>query len=138
MNIFDVVNELSVLCVTLLMMAVSTIWYSSWMFGDIWMREAKITNESISPSKSDMFRKTLLTFFCYFCMTMCFAYIVAVAPQLHLSLKAINLFLIVFVGALLGPVSIWEQKTLRYFLVSIGFMSVFITLGLSILASWPW
>lgn len=138
MNIFDVVNELSVLCVTLLMMAVSTIWYSSWMFGNIWMRETSSTEQSLLTSPFEMFRKTALTFVSYFTITLSVAYILAVAPQLHLPLHTVTLTIFAFTVAVLAPISIWEQKSLRYFLISIGFMVVFIVASVYILTSWPW
>ncbi len=138
MNIFDVINEVAVLCTTLFMMAVSTVWYSSLLFGRVWAKELGLKPEEVDVKEPDLARMMVCTFVSYATLLTLLAYLMVVAPLADVSIKALALFAFVFVAAALAPAVIWEKKSLRYYAITLGFMGIFIIGGMFILRYWPW
>lgn len=135
MNIFDVINEIAVLGTAVLMMAVSTVWYSSILLSPSWINVLQIPEESSSKSKITMLVGTLVS---YVILLTGIAYLVALAPLLLLTPFLLSLFLTLCVGAIIIIPVIWEGKSITYFLINFGFASVFIIGGTFVLQYWPW
>ena len=135
---FEAIHEFAVLGTTCFMMALATVWYSPMMFGTIWMKEARLTDDMIEKSKPDMWKHMTLTFVSYTVMLAFIAQMVVYAPLL--SLKAIEAagLLVLFVAAGAVPLVLFEGRSIRYFGIQIGFYAVFILLGTLMLQYWPW
>lgn len=138
MNIFDVVNELAVFGSTLFMMALSTIWYSSLLFGTLWMNAVQLTEERMNLGLPDMIRNMAITFICYFTGLFLVGYMIAVAPVLNTPVSTLALYMFIFGSVLCAPAVVWEQRNLRYYFITIGFLAFFIFGGAYMLVLWPW
>jgi hypothetical protein len=135
---FEVVHEFAVIGTTFFMMALATVWYSPMLFGNVWMKEARLTDEMIENAKPDMWKHMLLTFMSYSLMLVLLAQMVVYAPRLSLEPIEAASLLALFVA--LGAVStvLFEGRSIRYFAIQVGFYVVFILLGTLILQYWPW
>lgn len=137
-SMFEVVHEFAVLGTTFFMMALATVWYSPMLFGGVWLKEARLTDEMLEKAEPHMLKHMILTFVSYALMLVLIAHMVVYAPLL--SLKAIEaaglLVLFVTLGAI--PTVLFEGRSIRYFGIQVGFYAVFILLGTLILQYWPW
>lgn len=127
-HMFELVNEIAIIGVAFLMMAVATVWYSSMLFG---------VQSSGSEKKSSVFQLAA-TFVCYFCMLFLLAYASALAPLVSLSPLSVLISLAGFTAALTASKAVLEEKTLRYYLINLGFYVIFIIGGGLVLHYWPW
>jgi hypothetical protein len=135
---FEVVHEFAVLGTTCFMMALATVWYSPMLFGNIWMKEARLTVDMIQKETPNMWKHMVLTFVSYAMMLVLLAQMIAYAPLLSLEAIEAAGFLVLFVVLGSVPTVLSEGKSLRYFGIQAGFYAVFILLGTLILQYWPW
>jgi len=133
MNLFSTINIIAVLGTTCLMMAVSTIWYSSLLFGKfVWKTEDEEYNDSYA------LRLTLLRFVAYACVLSLLSSMISLSPLLSLKPSAIAVALLVLAGALISLPAILERRPLSYYLTNVGFVGVLIVGGTFVLQYWPW
>lgn len=132
------VNLVAVFGTTLLMMAVSTVWYSSILFGSLWLTSLGLKDEHIEKSKQKIAISLGLTFVSYFIVLVVLSYVSTVAPLLALSSLKASLLATLFAGALFAWHTLSERKSLQYYLINIGFIAVFIIGGTLVLQYWPW
>ena len=135
---FEVIREFAVLGTTCFMMALATVWYSPMMFGSIWMKEARLTDDMIEKAKPDMWKHMVLTFISYTILLVLIAQMVVYAPLLSLEAIEAAGLLVLFVAAGAVPLVLFEGRSIRYFGIQIGFYAVFILLGTLMLEYWPW
>ena len=135
---FELIHEFAVLGIAFFMLALATIWYSPMVFGKKWMQEVKITPEMIEAAEADAWQHMVLTFISYVFMLSLLALLVVFAPKISLTPVQAAAILSVFVVATFIPATLFEGKTLRYFLIQSGFFVLFIMLGTLMLQYWPW
>lgn len=135
---FEGVNEIAVLGTTFFMMAVATVWYSPMLFGTVWMKATRLTDEDTQKAKKTMWLQILLTFVSYASMLLLLGYVIAFAPTLGLTAFNASLLLVGFVWAVLIAFIIWELKPFSYYFIHAGFFGVFIIVGTFLLDYWPW
>lgn len=133
MNFFAVVNELEVLVVTLFMLCLSTLWYSSYLFGGVWETE---TISKPSDTHKNMYANIVATFLGYFVVLLGVAFLNAVSQKMSFSVSLMSAGLWLCVSGALLPVFISEQKSIKMFLITIGFIGVLINLGSYLLYAW--
>lgn len=138
MNIFDILNEVAVLGTTFLLMAVSTVWYSTMLFGRFLSSDERnaLSHDSLSSSQKALL--AVCTFIGYFVALCGIGYFVAVAPLLSLTPSTMALYLALFGSALSTLPLIAENRSLRTVLVHIGFTIVFVCVGALVINYWPW
>lgn len=135
---FEVVHEFAVLGTACFMMALATVWYSPVLFGKVWMKETGLTDEMVNDAQSQMWTHLILTFVSYVVLLTLLAQVIAYAPVVALAPLQASGLLTLFVAAILIPVILSEGRSVRYFMVQVGFNAVFILLGTLILQYWPW
>ena len=133
MNFFAVVNELSVLVVTFFMLCLSTLWYSSYLFGGLWEKEVKTFSSSLKTNPQLLI---LVTFFGYFIVLLSVAFLNALTQKLSLPMLLMPMGLWACISAALLPFHVWEKKSIKLYLVYVGFLSVLINLGSYLLYAW--
>lgn len=139
MNIIESLNWMGIIGTSLLMMAVSTIWYSNVLFGTMWTQSQKRSLESQDQPRSVMIRSLLYTFVCFIILLSGLAYAQTVlVPLLKTAPLVVAVGIVIFVGAFTAVPVIWEQKSFVYYLINLGFELVFILGGTLILHYWPW
>jgi len=137
MIFFELIDIVAVLATAFFMMALCTIWYSSMLFGKVWNKEVGILPLWLQSTKGHMLLLGT-TFVCYVIALCVLSYVVTIAPLLSLSLLQIASLSTLFALALLGMFSVAEGRRFPYYFVNAGFLAVFITGGILILAYWPW
>lgn len=133
MNFFAVVNELEVLVVALFMLCLSTLWYSSYLFGGVWEKETNIQSSSIDKN---IYARIVATFFGYFVVLMGVAFLNALSQKMSLSISLMSFGFWMCVAGALVPIYVWEHKSVKLFLIAIGFIGVLINLGSYLLYAW--
>lgn len=129
MNVFDMINEIAVLGTAFLMLACSTVWYSSALFGKSMWTKDEVSHESF---------KIVLTFAGYVVALTALSYMIAAASISAVSSITVSLLIALFAGALLVPLALWEGKRFSYIAINFGFLLLFIIGGTVILEYWPW
>jgi hypothetical protein len=135
---FESVNEIAVVGATFFMMAAGTVWYSPMFFGNAWLRELRVSDTDIENTKQHMWRQLLITFVTYGAMLMIIAKVNTFAPEVGISVAEASFALAAFVALLFFATVQWEQKSMKYYLISTGFYSFFIIAGSFIIDYWPW
>lgn len=135
---FEVIHEFAVLGTACFMLALATIWYSPLLFGKVWMRETKMTQEMLEKAQPDNWKHMLVTFVSYVVMLGLLAVMVVYAPLLGLTPLCAAGLLSLFVVAGVVPTTLFEGRSFRYFAIQAGFSVLFIVLGTLMLQYWPW
>ena len=135
---FDGVNIIAVIGTTFFMMASATVWFSPMMFGKLWLRELKVTEEEIEASRQSMYTHLGLTAFSYAVALFVLAFIALRIGDLEITTLEGSVIIVALVVAFLGNISLWENKTLTYFLINSSFYTYFIIIGMFMLSYWPW
>jgi len=128
------VNYLAVLVAALSNFALGALWYSRALLGNPWMQASGMTEEKIRSANMGR------TFGLAFILELVAAYVLAlfIGPDagLHLGLLVglhAGLFL---VGGSLGVLYLFEQHSLKLWLVNAGYMTVAFGLMGAILGAW--
>lgn len=132
MQLFEIINEVAVVGITFFMMAVSTVWYSSVLFGKFVFK-----NERVHDTQK-MFVMLALTAVSYAVALALIAYVIAFAPVFMVTALTMAVLIAVFASALFAPLMIFESKTLTEYLVHVGFIILFVIGGSILLQYWPW
>ncbi len=131
---FTIINEIAVIGCTFLMLAISTIWYSSYMFGSLWKKHAP----SITAPEHGALRRILFAAIAYAVMLSLLAYLLALSPLLQLSSFVASLCVFLFAAAFLAALCIEQGRSHIYFLIQAGFFFLFIVGGAFVIQYWPW
>jgi hypothetical protein len=122
------INEMGVFGTVLLMLALSTVWYSLPFFKRA--QEKSITVSTVKELVLQMLGYTLLVWL--------LALLQLHALRFSLSLVWIGTLAVVFIGTLLFLLTYKEKKGYRYYLMHLGFIAIFIVGTLTVLHYWPW
>jgi len=122
------INEMGVFGSVLLMLALSTVWYSFPFFQRA---------QENSPTVSTV-RGLILQMLGYTLLVWLLALLQLHALRYSLSLVWIGALCVVFTSTLLFLLTYKEGKGYRYYLMHLGFIAIFIVGTLTVLHYWPW
>lgn len=135
---FEGINEIAVLVSALVIIAVGSVWYSPAVFGRPWMKGARISDDDMAASKDKMMKLFVLGAVANLVLAFVLATFLNYTGNSVIEVYALATFFTVLAGAVVANATIWEQKTLSYFLINIGYIAVSIFSVMSIVAYWPW
>lgn len=135
---FENVNEAAVLVSVLLAMAVGSIWYSPLLFGKHWMRATGLTEADLEASKEKMPKLLVGAFVANLLLLYMIAQFVAFTQAAHKSLEVTATYLVLFLFAVMASAVIWEKKTLPYLFINVGYATVVVFGGMTVIWYWPW
>jgi len=128
------VNWLAIIAATLSSFVVGSLWYSPVMFAKVWMKEAGITEEQ--TKKANMFK--------IFGISLVLAFIIATnmafffGGEVDFTMGLFYGFLTGFgwVAMAMGTIYLFEQKSLKLWLINAGYQTVTFTVMGGILGAW--
>lgn len=135
---FETINETSVIAVSLLALAIGSIWYSPYLFGEVWQKVAGLTPETLSYAKSEFLRLLVGVLIANMIVFGVIAHVLTVVPRSILSLTELAVGLMLFVGAVLLSMVLWEKRSFTYGCIHVGYAIVVIGVGVGVLQYWPW
>lgn len=135
---FETINETSVVAVSLLALAIGSIWYSPYLFGEVWQKVAGLTSETLSYAKSEFLRLLIGVLVANMLVFGVIAHVLTVVPRSTLSLTELAVGLMLFVGAVLFSMVLWEKRSFTYGCIHVGYAIVVIGVGVGVLQYWPW
>jgi len=132
------INYMAVVAASVMFFVVGSIWFS-FLFSGQWTRELKRHNVSIKqPANNEMYIKMLLTFAANYLACLCMAYLVEMTgsstTQSGLILGSIAALGFAFTA--IGSVFIWENRSLKLFLIDVGYPVVGIIAAAVMLSVW--
>ena len=110
------------------------LWYAPFFFGRAWMNEAKLTDAEVAAANPA--RVYGLSLLLSLLAAFIFAMFLGPAPALGFAVGAGLMAGAFWVGASFGINYLFEQKSLRHFLVNAGYHTVQFTLYGAILGAW--
>lgn len=128
-------NWLAIILATLAFYATGAIWYSPILFGNIWMEEVSLTQDSLK--KVNMVKIFTLTFILSFIMVLNLAFFLN-SPDVDAKMGAIYGFMTGFGWVTMAMIltGLYEQRSWRYMAIHSGYMIVGFTLAGVILGAW--
>lgn len=122
-TILSEVNYVAVLVSAVVFFIIGSIWFS-FLFGSIWQHELKKHHVVIKqPQKNELVLKMLLTFGANVLASICMAELVVMTGSTT-ALSGLMLGGLVALGfavPALGSVFIWESRSLKLFLLDVGY-----------------
>lgn len=138
-SFFAVIHELAVLGTTFFLMALTTLWYSPLLFGEVWLRVSGIEKRVVFDETNTAFMRQLITTFCvYVSEVALLAWLLAYGARAGMTPALLTGILSVFVVVVTLPATIFEGRPWQYFAIHTGFLVVFIALAVLSLTYWPW
>ncbi len=128
------INYLAVVVAALSSFVIGFIWYAPFAFGNVWMKEAGLTEEIIK--QSSMIRILSLTFL--LALIICFNLAAFLGPEANFiwGMTAGALAGIGWVSASLGILYLFERKSVKLFLINAGYQAVTYIVAGGILGAW--
>ncbi|MBN1158044.1 MAG: DUF1761 domain-containing protein [Bacteroidales bacterium] len=122
------INYWAVLVAALSSFVIGSLWYASFLFGRVWMRESGMTEEKVS--QSNMFRTFGLAFLLSLIIAFNLAAFLGPESTLAWGIMAGALAGIGWVAASTGINYLYESKSLKLFLINGGYQAVsFMVMG---------
>lgn len=135
---FETIHEVAVVTVSFLALALGSVWYSPYVFGKVWQRVAGLRDEDLSYTPV-AFAKLLCGVFVGNLVTFSLvAHVLAVVPPTLISPFRLAVGFMVFLGAILLSMVLWERRQFLYGCIHIGYGVVVIAMGVTVLHLWPW
>ena len=135
---FQYVNEVAVIGTTFFMMALTVLWYSEYLFQKIWLRAISKSKNEITPSTAQLQKNLLVMFGTYLAVVYVIAVVVGYAQVYGVGLEKIIMLMVIGFASLVSGLLVWEQRSLGYYAVILGFSTVFIVSSSFFLYHWPW
>lgn len=133
-NAFAAVNWLAVLCASVAAFVIGWVWYSKRFFGSTWLIEVGLTEESLRQAKMPLIFGG--TFVLQFVAATALAMFLGTGSDWLIGLQAGLLIGLGWIATAYGITYLFEQRSLRIFLINTGyFLVLFATMGL-ILGAW--
>jgi hypothetical protein len=131
---FSGINFPAVIVAALTTFVIRPLWYSSLLFGKVWMREAGITDEKLK--QMNMPWTYALTFLLAFVIALTFARLTPGHADWLFGLTYGALAATGWVTAALGITHLYEQRSSKLFLINAGFHIVLFALIGTIVGAW--
>lgn len=132
------INYLAVAVSSVIFFVLGSVWFSA-LFGTMWVAELENHNVTIEqPTSNDLFLKMALTFIANCMASFAMACLVimtgstTVATGLVLGIIASLGFVVVSIGS----VFIWENRSLKLFLIDVGYPVLGILVAAVLLSVW--
>ena len=135
---FAGINELSVVIMALLGVALGSIWYSPLLFGELWMKSIGITPGDLEDLRSRLVPALGSAWLANVIFFFLLAHTIRLAEAADVSLPGVGFALLLFISAAMSSMVVWEKRPLSYVLIHIGYAAVLIFGGLGIIHFWPW
>lgn len=133
-NAIAAVNWLAVSCATLAAFLIGGVWYSKKVFGNAWMLEIGLTEEAIRQANSPVIFGG--TFVLQFIAATALAMFLGSDSDWLIGLQAGLLIGLAWIATAYGITYLFEQRSLRIFLINTGYYVVlFATMGV-IIGAW--
>lgn len=135
---FVPVNEVSIIVVSLLSVAVFHIWYSPLLFGPFWARALSHTSPELDFSQREMVRLTLVSIF----LNIIFFTIVAQwMVRGNYEVRTVYLACLsvcALMTASMTGIALWERRPLSYVCVHMMYIALVLSFGVGVIMYWPW
>jgi Protein of unknown function (DUF1761) len=135
---FETINEAAVLVVSFLALALGSIWYSPFLFGNIWQRVAGLKESDLTYSKSEFLYLLVSVLVANTVVFGVIAHTLSVVPRSVLSLSSLWIGLVLFIAAVLTSMVMWEKRSFAYGCIHIGYAVIVIGVGVGVIHYWPW
>ena len=135
---FVPVNEVAVLVSAILALAIGSIWYSPFMFGNQWMRSAGLTQDDIELPKGQMLKTFVYAVIANIVTLFLVAQFIVLSSDALKPAREVGLLLVILLGSVMANVVIWEKKPASYLFVNLGYATVVIFTGIAVIGYWPW
>jgi len=128
------INYLGVVVAALSSFLVGFLWYAPFLFGNVWMKEAGLTDEKIK--QANMIKIFGLSFL--LSLVICFNLAAFLGPEADLiwGMTAGGLAGIGWVSASLGILYLFERKSVKLFLIDAGYQTISYIVAGGILGVW--
>jgi hypothetical protein len=128
------INYLAVVVAALSSFVVGFLWYAPFLFGNVWMKEAGLTDEKIK--QANMIKIFSLSFL--LSLVICFNLAAFLGPEAGFiwGMTAGALAGIGWVSASLGILYLFERKSVKLFLINAGYQAVTYIVAGGILGAW--
>jgi hypothetical protein len=128
------INYLAVFVGALSSFVIGYLWYSSFLFGNVWMKEAGLSEEKIN--QANMVKIFSLSFL--LALIICFNLAAFLGPDAGFvwGMTAGGLAGIGWVTASLGILYLFERKLLKFFLINAGYQAVTYVVAGGIIGIW--
>ena len=128
------INWLAVVVATVIAFAVGATWYSKALFGKAWMEEVGLTEEAVNSTNMAMtFGGTLVLQF--LSMTALAAFLGTDSTWLS-GLESGLLIGVFWVATAYGVTYLFEQRTMRLFMINAGYYVVLFAIAGTVLGLW--
>ncbi len=128
------INFLAVIVAAVSSFVVGSLWYSPVLFGKVWQREAKLTDENIK--NANMVKIFGLTFVLSLIIALNLAAFLGAEATLSFGLFAGAAAGIGWVATALGILYLFEQNSFKLWLINAGYHAVTFTIMGGILGAW--
>jgi Protein of unknown function (DUF1761) len=129
------INWLAVLVATLSAFVLGWIWYSRMMFGQVWMKQSKLSVEEIQKGNKGMIFGGAFVFILIMAINL--AFFLGSDPSVRFTKGLLYGFLTgVWIFCGIGVVALFEQKKAGYILINGGYMLVMLSLMGAIIGAW--
>ena len=135
---FENINEISVLVAAILAAAVGSIWYSPLLFGSVWTKSARLTEEEIELSKKQMISATVKGISAQVVFFFVIAKYITLSNQNSISVWSFGGILVMLLVTHMLQSVIWEKRSIAYFCIQIGYTALSVFGGAAIISFWPW
>lgn len=133
-NAISAVNWLAVLCASIAAFVIGWLWYSRRVFGNAWLVEIGLTEESVRQANMPMIFGG--TFVLQFVAATALAMFLGSGSDWLIGLQVGLLIGLGWIATAYGITYLFEQRSLRIFLINTGYYLVlFATMGL-IIGAW--
>lgn len=136
MDIFPIIHEVAVIGSAVFMMAAASLWYSDFLFGPVWNRVSGNTRIVVVGVKDSAALALMLLG--YVGVMAGVAFVLGITPLLPITAVGSIGLLWVVVMAALGIQALGERRSLLYYIISAGWISVVIFGGAVLINYWPW
>lgn len=135
---FELVNLVAIFGTAFFMMAVATLWYSEYLFLRPWLTSIKLTEADIDAAAPNQKRNAVVTYMSYVIAIYLIARVIAHVQLYDLSVREVSVLMALGFAALLVGFVLWEQRSFAYYVITVGFSTVFILGSSFFLYYWPW
>ncbi len=134
LNMFEQINELSIVVSAILGVAIGSIWYSPVLFESFLSRplSSAIVSQKKLVFEAVLHIVILVVFFC------ALGYLATYLREVPFSFGAIATLLSILVVMQVLTLTIRERYSYTYFLVHAGYSLLIVFAGLSVMIYWPW
>lgn len=135
---FEYINIVAVIGTSCFMVAVAMIWYSPYLFQSTWLRAVRLDVSDIERDPKYNQRLFVLTALSYLVVVYILALVIGYAQVFGIAVQHIAVIMSVWFAALLAGFTLWERRSLSYYVITVGFSTVFISGSIFLLYYWPW